>query len=145
MSYSYIKSVFPNFESSTNFDVKVYSPPEHTLKPKASQQTSIPVAYDEQEYKQFAQQLVVEQPVVSITEKPLRSMKETFQSTEQEGKLVCDDYLKHALNCSSCRATLVRQLGVDADKARNEEFMELLSYVIFGLFMLMLIDNSKSL
>jgi len=175
MQYSSLKNVYPNFNFDTNKTLnEVISP---TLKPvfqappssnsdvhsfeKVSGAHPSPalnsvVAYDEQEYKTFAKNLmgrglVPASPIVprvELTEKVPSHVIETFQETIQpqpqtQSQLNCDDNMKHVLNCSSCKSIIIKQLGLDADKTRNEEFMELLSYIVFGIFMLMLIDNSK--
>ena len=56
----------------------------------------------------------------------------------------CDQYIKHVLECSKCKAIAIKQLRIDNDRFRNEEMMELASYIIFGLFILLLIDSLKS-
>jgi hypothetical protein len=56
----------------------------------------------------------------------------------------CDQYIKHILECSKCKTIAIKQLGIDNDRFRNEEMMELASYIIFGLFILLLIDSLKS-
>jgi hypothetical protein len=55
----------------------------------------------------------------------------------------CDQYIKHILECSKCKSTAMKQLGIESDRFRNEEMMEVASYIIFGLFILLLIDSLK--
>jgi hypothetical protein len=55
----------------------------------------------------------------------------------------CDIYIKHILECSKCKNIAIKQLGIENDKIRNEEIMEVISYFIFALFILLLIDSFK--
>ena len=55
----------------------------------------------------------------------------------------CDSYVKHILECSRCKSIAIKQLGIENDRIRNEEIMEVISYIIFGLFILLLIDSLK--
>ena len=69
---------------------------------------------------------------------------EKFEDTNSQCKdLDCDLYVKHILECSRCKAMVTKQLGIDNDKIRNEEIMEVVSYIVFGLFILLLIDSLK--
>jgi hypothetical protein len=56
----------------------------------------------------------------------------------------CDLYVKHILECNKCKSVAMKQLGIESDKVRNEEIMEVVSYIVFGLFILLLIDSLKS-
>ena len=38
----------------------------------------------------------------------------------------------------------MKQLGIETDRIRNEEIMEIISYILFGLFILILIDYLKN-
>jgi hypothetical protein len=56
----------------------------------------------------------------------------------------CDVYVNHIVQCSKCKAVVMKKdLGLDSDKLINEDIMEILSYLIFGLFILLLIDSLK--
>ena len=56
----------------------------------------------------------------------------------------CDFYMKHVLSCHSCRSIIMKQLNMDNDRIRNEEIMELVTYIVFGIFILLLIDILKN-
>lgn len=143
MSYSYIKSVFPKFESGATFE-NVYTQQKRAVAKPAT----TPVAFDAQEYNQFSKHLMSVQNNVGerLPERPQErrqasvTVKESFESPLQ-GMDTCDGYMKHVLNCGGCKATMMKQFNIDADKARNEEFMELVSYIVFGIFILLLLDN----
>jgi hypothetical protein len=74
---------------------------------------------------------------------------ENFESSNQINKTIescnfdCDVYTKHILECSKCKNIIMKQFGIESDKIRNEEIMELISYFIFALFILLLIDSLK--
>ena len=196
MSYSYIKSVFPNFETRQKFDPnKIYS--NITLADSDNSNSSglqsvdkmLPSAYDEQEMKGFARNLLKNDSTLSIpgnallenyenatfplppSEKdnlrfynirvpslttptpniPITSTRkqrpfEPFDNEQVDNKcdIHCDAYVKHILECSKCKTMITKQLNIETDRIRNEEIMELLSYLIFGVFILLLLDNIKS-
>lgn len=68
---------------------------------------------------------------------PPGTKQEAFENTQTA---LCDTSIGHVLECSRCKDMLVKQFGLDNDRLRQEEIMEMLSYVIFGLFVLLLID-----
>ena len=71
---------------------------------------------------------------------------QTFEKpTEEESKcnLDCDIYIKHILECSKCKNIVTKQFGIENDKIRNEEILEMISYFIFALFILLLVDSLK--
>lgn len=158
MSYSYLTNVFPEYESSAVYDSRVYptsvitdstaaAPP--SLAPSLNQievdtKTAIPLSYDEQEYMTFAKSLL------NDTKKG-RNI-ETFEEVAQEKptspqqtncKVDCDSHINHVIGCTKCTQTLLKQFNIESERLRNEEFMELFSYMIFGVFMLLLMDRLR--
>ena len=66
--------------------------------------------------------------------------KEKFDSeTKSQGHHT--EYTKHILECGPCKELLMKQFGLENERIRNEEIMELISYLIFGLFILLLLDT----
>lgn len=65
--------------------------------------------------------------------------KETFSNNNNDH----DDYIKHILQCEQCKELLLKQFNVESDRIRNEEILELISFLIFGLFILLLLDKIK--
>lgn len=55
----------------------------------------------------------------------------------------CEKYITHILECVPCRGMITKQLQLDIDRSKNEEIMEVISYMIFGIFMLLLLDAIK--
>jgi hypothetical protein len=193
MSYSYIKSVFPNFENSNKvYDESLYITPSTTStsnKPSSSNISNTPnknkVMEEEKKYTssnvvsddyasftlakggdqnnlqygniplQFFKMPKTEGLVKSI-ERPLYQEREKFVETfeNQPKELVlkesigcdiidCNLYMKHISECSKCKKIILKQFGIESDRIRNEEILELISYIIFGLFILLLIDYLK--
>lgn len=154
MSYSYVKSVFPNFEYSNVYNSKIYD------NLNVSKDKKVFEAADFNNNVNFSDLSVFEE------EKPSKSKIETFQDNQRffnqplpkdnipvnnnkiyperfEQPQKSDDHLeytKHVLECPKCKELLMKQFGVESERIRNEEIMELISFVIFGLFILLLID-----
>jgi hypothetical protein len=212
MSYSYIKSVFPNFESSNKvYDETLYNnitslytdsslglpKPENLDKAKVNYnqpaRDDIFVIPDEKilanrkieamtntyDYSEVPLKRAEHQDNLKFYELPLKSINvpnntlaneqvsqqpqqvqqvQQIQQVQQksiegfEGSvdvknrcldMECDQYMKHILECSKCKAIAMKQLGIESDRFRNEEMMEVASYIIFGLFILLLIDSLK--
>lgn len=214
MSYSYIKSVFPNYETSKTYDKSVYNSLDTAFQ-KNTVGYTLPSAYDEEDINRFAKNLLKNtskpeteelqtklietynnvsydnnnvsydyneyKPIKVIPKDNIRyynipasneylqmnknhlkdiniqtnsnTSTKTFQQkniehfdgqtpvVQESTNLTCDDYLKHTLECSKCKSILMKQFNLEYDRLRNEEIMEVLSYMIFGLFILLLIDN----
>jgi hypothetical protein len=125
MSYSYIKSVFPNYEPSVSNNKHFNS-----LPPVENKTTNIQhfEANNQDDYYKFAKSLISEAKAI-----------ETFTPDQHEHGL-CDKYMSHVLQCTQCKDHVLTQFTQDKDKIRNEEIMEILSYIVFGIFVLLLID-----
>jgi hypothetical protein len=177
MSYAYIKSVYPDFQTNKVYDNKIYNSLDSiNTSTQVSKENTIPAPFDAlgvDEETRFARSLIGKaegQELPSSTQK-FKSI-ETLQNTpekdnlrfynipypfiqankqvenfeeplKQECKVDCNAHINHVVNCSKCRGIISRQLNIDNDRIRNEEFMELFSYIIFGIFILMLIDSLK--
>jgi hypothetical protein len=190
MSYSYLTSVFPEFQSSDTFGTIF-----QTSIPTEKEQIKKSTGFDDNEMTKFAKNLLTENgenvyilPQTSILEEysevnfnkdikdkvnDIKSNKNNLQfynlpyvkqieykeykdSKESPVKKIksiegytdsnddkCDEYMKHVLECSLCKSAITKQLQLDNDRIRNEEIMELISYIAFGIFVLLLIDNIK--
>lgn len=71
------------------------------------------------------------------------TIEEKFTTSSGDVNIECDGYIKHILDCNKCKNIVTKQFGIDNDKFRNEEMMELASYIVFGLFILLLVDSLK--
>jgi len=73
--------------------------------------------------------------------KELDMHKESFsQSSEQSSH---ETYIKHVLECDQCKEILLKQFNIETERIRNEEILELITFLIFGLFILLLLDRLK--
>jgi hypothetical protein len=196
MSYSYIKSVFPNFENSNKeYDESVYNGvvrrqgtfTEGTFTEGTKNEIGSNVMVNLSDFsKTLSQNNQVDLPQEKLIEsyrnvegmtngeyaeikprnptdtrnnlkyynKPLSTLPTTspsiYKSKEEKDifekftdDMNCDLYVKHVIQCNRCKMMAMKTFGVETDRIRNEEIMELISYILFGLFVLMLIDSSR--
>jgi hypothetical protein len=166
MSYSYVKTVFPNFEFSTIHNDQLYT----DLKPP--QQLNV-IGFNTNEQNELKQDVNAIDPIQTNIETyknnqsfPIQKNVETYQSfynkpiinqdipnynninvenfnnsNSIENKH--DNYINHINNCSSCKEILIKQFNIETERIKNEEIMELISYVIFGIFIFFLLDSFK--
>lgn len=168
MSYSYIKSVFPNFETSKVYSEDLYNisslqKQEQTQSKVQIPTEKIPKPFEEQyvspfnlnkntvqtEQKNDKDNLrfynlpyVPVQPVQEKNEENIHKSKkivEGFEDTEEN--IDHNKYILHILDCKKCKESLMKQLNLLDDKIKMESYMELASYIIFGIFMIILIDT----
>lgn len=158
MSYSYVKTVFPEFKYSNVYDTKLY---DNLNVAQRNDKLFEPADLDvTRNYSEVS--VLKEQP------KPKAQFIETFQDNQKffnqplpannipinnniinrerfdgENKTSGHhvEFTKHVLECGPCKELLMKQFGLENDRIRNEEIMELISYLIFGLFILLLIDT----
>ena len=64
--------------------------------------------------------------------------------TEVNQAVSHDLYIKHVMDCDICRERLLKQFNIQTERIRNEEIMELISYIMVGVFILILLDNLKN-
>lgn len=173
MSYSYIKSVYPNFENSSRVyeETKIYEEPLFLDKTSDNNKSEVNPSNYEEKLNKFTKSLLHEDSQnKSILQKyknqqndknnlkyynlqapnefykwQNKHLMENFDEEKPVCKdLDCDIMMKHINECTKCKNVFLKQFGLENDKIRNEELMELISYLIFGLFMLMLLDTIKN-
>lgn len=186
MSYSYIKSVFPNFENSNKvYDENLYNnissmysnvelpQAENNERNKPNYKTAQnDIFYTEEnkienkiekmsnvninDYAEFTLKKPENQNNLSYYNIPLPQTKihntQTQHVQKSQKKEVienfenkdCDEYIKHVYECDYCKKIIIKQLGIENDRYRHEEMIEVASYIIFGLFILLLVDSLKS-
>ncbi|NDC96059.1 hypothetical protein EB118_26500 [bacterium] len=115
---------------------------------KESNEPVVP-ANNMQSLSQFTQALLNTQVDTSVhqPEKPIdpvllpqkRIIEEFSDSGIQD--VSCDKHMKHILNCQKCKGVVIKQWDLDADKTRNEEIMEVICYIIFAIFLLLLLET----
>jgi hypothetical protein len=186
MSYSYIKSVFPNFEtsndavsfnslmqmsngSSTEHKTEAGSfvtgyDPASQIPENETQETfinSVPILPEKAKILSNTKiNKAVRNDNLQFYNKPIKQVeqfdenprndklqfynkpiKQVEQFDENPKNLPCDPHIQHILACPECKAIVAKQLSLQQDKNRNEEIMEMVSYVLFGIFVLMLIES----
>ena len=71
--------------------------------------------------------------------KPLNNEK--FDSNKIQDEINHTIYVKHVLECSICKDMVLKQLNIESDRLFKEEILEILSYIVFAFFILMLLDS----
>ena len=153
MSYSYIKSVFPNFTSKL-YDERIYSSLDslnaETTKlitgtsPKSSQMPvqTLPVPLDT-ETQPFltlstAQPTTLSPPTVHSEVTQIDSTPKVIENFEEPKKEPThEQVLTHLENCESCKSKFTN------NNNNNEDIMELISYIALGIFILLVLDRKK--
>ncbi len=135
MSYSYIKSVFPNFQVAKIYNDALYSDNSFN---------SLPIKEETNNILNITP--INDEPLQSIAQfqSGLRSeklTKEEFTQNDNSDTEVHDIHLQHVLQCVKCKEILIKQLDIEQDRAKREEVLEIVSYVMFGLFVLLLIQT----
>lgn len=76
-------------------------------------------------------------PPIPMNNIPVKNniIKEMFDNNDHS------QYTTHVLDCSICKELLMKQFGLENQRILNTEIMELISYIIFGLFVILLIDT----
>ena len=173
MSYSYLKNVFPKFEDSTKvYNSSLYTQIDNCessipVPESIVNENQYPIKIQEQQNdivlpqtkllesfnaetelapinilnnkKSLDNLKFYNQPYVPVVHK---NLLEKFEDTNP--KPDCDLYIKHINDCNKCRSIVLKQFGIETDRIKNEEIMEIISYIIFGLFILLLIDSLKT-
>jgi|UniRef100_A0A6C0DZE1 hypothetical protein len=154
MSYSYLKNVFPNFDSSVDYQNKVYNEINiNTTNQTNSTVTPASNIPSLNKLSKFTQSLIgapfqqnnmpimSKEPYVETTQESFSN--NTIEKFEDE-QPTCDFYMKHVLSCHRCRSIIMKQWNIDNNRIQNEEIMELVTYIVFGIFILLLIDILKN-
>jgi hypothetical protein len=162
MSYSYIKSVFPNFQPSKIENIyNVYSNSKPSI-PKPEPAKNQIKAYNEQELTQFVKNLIQKSETVipnkakidntnnmiiqgEYISKYANEVVEPEKSIEtfSEVYIDCNRHVNHILDCQQCKSIIMKQLNLESSKRKNEEMMEVLTYILFGIFILLVLENLK--
>lgn len=193
MSYSYIKSVFPNFEESKVYDDRLYNSlssigtglldgldgnipkqiesftqnlankvvkkEENTKDNLKFYNQPIPFIYNqENEHAIYDSSKTIYKNIKNnsntntksqlknhVENFTIKSFAENFDNDNEDNnkELNCDAFFKHLLECENCKRKFVKQYNLDKDKIKQDEMMEMASYMIFGIFILLLLDTLK--
>jgi len=148
MTYAYIESVHPGFKQSSQiFPQKIsYKQFETPSQPITSNSSN----YIDQTAK-YTPILPSVNPSNKIstdkydwsnyTTNNLKYYKdpipEQFSNVNDEHNVHVD----HILKCQQCKSVIIKQLQLDIDKIKMDELMELFSFILFGVFILLLLDR----
>lgn len=155
MSYSYVKTVFPDFKYSNVYDTKLYdnlnvSQYDNRLFEPVDTDISrnyadITLAQEqpkkESRIETFQDNQKFYTPPLPASNIPINNNRINREKFDDEPSQKHLEYTKHVLECPSCKEMLMKQFNLENERIRNEEIMELISYLIFGLFILLLIDT----
>jgi hypothetical protein len=145
MSYSYIKNVFPNFNSSKSLDDNIYNKLKSSNLSLNNEVQSdlnfIPSTINLEQFEVDQSSIPIPTPSPSPVSNQYH-LPNQFQ-TKNTSTANCEDYIKHIMSCSKCQGIVRKQLNTDNERLRNEELMELFSYILLGVFILLFIDNIR--
>lgn len=165
MSYSFIKTVFPQYQSSMNYNALPHDGSQFDDSKAATQDNSKAATQDNSNKVPLPLETSVGAPLINTpiletytdtkTQKHvehkdnlryynLPRILESFDGKNEisdENSNSCDVHTKHILSCASCKRLLMKQFNIENDRLKTEEMMEMFSYMMFGLFILLLIDN----
>jgi hypothetical protein len=197
MSYSYIKTVFPDFNKTSN---KIYDDSLYDIN-TIEKPTNLKQDIKESDSKSINSNISIDISKNKQIELPINNLLESYENTNTPSPYIlnssenqnknnlqfynhpinkeylkynfnsqllnpnpiqtnpvqnsikykeestcnfdCDIYIKHILECSKCKNIVSKQFGIENEKIRNEEILEMISYFIFALFILLLVDSLK--
>jgi len=178
MSYSYVKTVFPNFNYSNVYDTKLYddlnknnAPKQLNIEPHDTlrdiyyidtqkqkenivlPETTIETFQNNQKFYNIplptenvplpTKNISLLKENVTLPTKNINHIEHFEKDLQNSSQSSHNDYTAHVLDCSSCKELLLKQFNIESDRIRNEEIMELISFIIFGIFILLLLDKSN--
>lgn len=131
MSYSYIKNVFPNFESSLQDATAVYNA---VVEPFDAAPAPAPGKAPPRPSPQVS-------PAQKATGLDYSSPKRLLDVVDTHTPSpTCHAIVQHALDCQACANVITKQLQLNHYTLLTEEVLELVSYVLFGIFVLVVLD-----
>jgi hypothetical protein len=79
---------------------------------------------------------------VPTNETILNKENDTYvERLEGENENEHTKYVNHVLECSICKEIVLKQLNIESNRLFKEEILEILSYILFGFFILMLLER----
>jgi hypothetical protein len=135
MSYSYVTSVFPDFKYSNVYNEDIYKNINISNEFKVSEEIK----------PEFEKPSFLLETFNNNQEIP-PNLPVHVNQNEHEPELdrKHNEYIKHVLDCEECKVFLKKELNIESNNIFNEEILELLSFIIFGVLILLLIDNLKN-
>ena len=179
MSYSYIQSVFPEFDTNSSvYDSKLYNSitlnENKSYKLEANDEdikTYKTVTFDDKIERNDKVEKFESNVMSKSNEESKNNLKyynipveqNTFNKNKNDYNereyikrnrnniLTKENFennntdnihnINHVLNCPECKSIIMKQLNIESDRIRNEEMMELVSYMIFAILILIIFDT----
>lgn len=137
MSYSYLQAVFPKFEHSKVYDDKIYSSLDSVSTNRQEKNNK-----DKNELKKENTPQPI-QEIETIGDPGIH--KSEFKQLEkfQDNADIHQMHMAHILECMSCRNIMRKQFHLEDEKIFKEEVMELISFIAFGVFLIIFLDRTK--
>jgi len=68
-------------------------------------------------------------------------IRENFTSQSSNDGYDHMENLKHVLNCNDCKFIIQKNLGINSAQESNKEIIELMSYIGFGIILIIILQN----
>lgn len=139
MSYTYIKTVFPEFEFTNVYNDNLYKNVNET-----SNNLLNVVGFS----KSNDHSIETFKEIDKIENQSKNNLKfynekiinQNIPNYNNTGTLVNHhDHIDHINNCKQCKDSLLKQFGYENQRINHDDLMELFSYIIFGILLYMLI------
>lgn len=173
MSYSYLNTVFPNFEYKMNPNLRLFNSLDNsnneTVSP-AKETVSKVIEQEKQEFKfEPANNILLEKPIVKILSKETKEMVEEkipdeknnlnvynkpltiienlkdVNKNDDDGIDNCMKSLNHMYTCKLCKEKFSNVMKMENKSLHNQdnydELWEIITYIIFSVFILFLVDK----
>jgi uncharacterized Fe-S cluster-containing radical SAM superfamily enzyme len=135
MSYSYLQAVFPKFEQSKIYDDKIYS---------SLDSISLNNTHTKTQVKDKKELIEASNEIPNVKESEFKELEQFNVSKEiKSQKSDHQDYITHILECNYCKDIIKKQFHLENEKLFKEEMIELISFIAFGIFLLMFLERSK--
>ena len=143
MNYSYLKNTLKN-----------YRPSEYYTPPYKKQTTNNDILSGlgklENQYQNISisplerlSNTVPKQNFTEITQLPSNIPIQTQFSNTTYIPQNHDQFINHVLGCEQCKRLFAKQYNLETARINNEEFMDVVMYVIFGIFVYILLSMMK--
>uniref|UniRef100_A0A6C0DZA9 Uncharacterized protein n=1 Tax=viral metagenome TaxID=1070528 RepID=A0A6C0DZA9_9ZZZZ len=144
MTYSYIKSVFPNFETvSSSRSLALGNIPRFGREQNNLTKTDNSKGIQGFDANKYSKQIVSEYKEFFSNDNGVNKSSLKTQQQEEGEQQECSMYASHVLRCESCKDIIRRQLGYEEKRFQNDQLLEIVTYGIFGAFLLVFLENFK--
>lgn len=161
MSYSYLNTVFPNFEYKMNPNLRLFNSLDNSVEDTLLKKET--VNQKKQEFQFEPVNTYVEKPIVKILSKNLTeevipeeknnlnvynkplTIIENLQDVDNNSQDDCIKNMNHLYTCKLCKEKFSNIMKMENKTLHNQdnydELWEIITYIIFSVFILFLIDK----